>query len=58
MSSHTINYSSDAPEKDLLSTTITIGYDVPWKDMHQALIDAATKTALVLPEPMPFCITN
>jgi small-conductance mechanosensitive channel len=26
---------------------------VPWKDMHQALIDAATKTALVLPEPMP-----
>jgi hypothetical protein len=27
--------------------------DVPWKDMHQALIDAATKTALVLPEPMP-----
>jgi hypothetical protein len=34
------------PEKDY-STTITIGYDVPWKDMHQALIDA-TKTALVL----------
>jgi hypothetical protein len=26
---------------------------MPWKDMHQALIDAATKTALVLPEPMP-----
>jgi hypothetical protein len=24
-----------------------------WKDMHQALIEAATKTALVLPEPMP-----
>jgi small-conductance mechanosensitive channel len=30
--------------------------DVPWKDMHQALIDAATKTALVLPEPMPFVL--
>jgi hypothetical protein len=29
---------------------------VPWKDMHQALIDAATKTALVLPEPMPFVL--
>jgi hypothetical protein len=24
--------------------------------MHQALIDAATKTALVLPEPMPFVL--
>jgi hypothetical protein len=31
---------------------------VPWKDMHQALIDAATKTALVLPEPMPFVQTS
>jgi hypothetical protein len=40
----------------IIHSTITIGYDVPWKDMHQALIDA-TKTALVLPEPMPF-ITN
>jgi small-conductance mechanosensitive channel len=26
------------------------------EDMHQALIDAATKTALVLPEPMPFVL--
>lgn len=57
MSSHTINYSSDAPEKGLIiHSTITIGYDVPWKDMHQALIDAATKTALVLPEPVPFVL--
>jgi small-conductance mechanosensitive channel len=56
MSSHTINYSSDAPEKSYYHSTITIGYDVPWKDMHQALIDAATKTALVLPEPMPFVL--
>jgi small-conductance mechanosensitive channel len=57
MSSHTINYSSDAPEKGLIiHSTITIGYDVPWKDMHQALIDAASKTALVLPEPTPFVL--
>jgi small-conductance mechanosensitive channel len=57
MSSHTINYSSDAPEKGLIiHSTITIGYDVPWKDMHQALIDAAYKTALVLPEPKPFVL--
>jgi len=57
MSSHTINYSSDAPEKGLIiHSTVTIGYDVPWKDMHQALIDAALKTALILQEPKPFVL--
>jgi small-conductance mechanosensitive channel len=39
MGSHTINYSSDAPEKGLIiHSTITIGYDVSWKDMHQAAL--------------------
>lgn len=57
MGSHTINYSSDAPEKGLIiHSTITIGYDVPWKDMHQALIDAASKTELVLQDPKPFVL--
>ncbi len=57
MSSHTINYSSDAPEKGLIiHTTVTIGYDVPWRDMHQALIDAAAKTEMVLPKPKPFVL--
>jgi small-conductance mechanosensitive channel len=57
MASHTINYSSDAPEKGLiLHTTVTIGYDVPWREVHQALIDAAVKTDLVLEEPKPFVL--
>ncbi|MFD2826504.1 mechanosensitive ion channel domain-containing protein [Leeuwenhoekiella polynyae] len=57
MSSHTINYSSDAPEKGLIiHTTVTIGYDVPWKDMHQVLIDAALRTDLVLKDPQPFVL--
>lgn len=57
MGSHTINYSSDAPEKGLIiHSTVTIGYDVPWKEMHQALIDAASKTALVLTDPKPFVL--
>lgn len=57
MSSHTINYSSDAPSNGLIiHSTVTIGYDVPWKDMHQALIDAALRTDLVLKEPMPFVL--
>ena len=57
MNSHTINFSSDAPEKGLIiHTTVTIGYDVPWRDMHQALIDAALKTNYILQEPIPFVL--
>lgn len=57
MNSHTINYSSDAPEKGLIiHTTVTIGYDVPWKLMHQTLIDAALRTDLVLKDPQPFVL--
>ncbi len=57
MSSHTVNFSSDAPDKGLIiHTTVTIGYDIPWRDMHQALIDAALKTDFVLNEPKPFVL--
>ena len=57
MNSPTINYSSDAAEKGLIMyTTVTIGYDVPWRDMHQALIDAALRCELVLKEPAPFVL--
>lgn len=57
MSSHTINYSSDTVEKGLiLHTTVTIGYDVPWKDVYQALITAADRTNLLLKEPKPFVL--
>lgn len=57
MNSHTINYSSDAPEKGLIiHTTVTIGYDVSWKLMHQTLIDAALRTDLVLKDPQPFVL--
>ncbi len=57
MSSHTINYNSEAVVKGLiLHTTITIGYDVPWKDVHQALLNAAERTDLILSEPPPFVL--
>lgn len=57
MSSHTINYSSETVDKGLiLHTTVTIGYDVPWKDMHQALLNAADRTDLLLKEPLPFVL--
>ncbi|MCW2121178.1 mechanosensitive ion channel family protein [Flavobacterium sp. 7A] len=57
MNSHTINYSSDAPVNGLiLHTTVTIGYDVPWKKVHQALIDAANRTELLQKKPVPFVL--
>lgn len=57
MSSHTVNYSTECPDLGLiLNTTVTIGYDTPWKDMYQALIDAALKTEYILPEPKPFVL--
>ena len=57
--SSTTNYSTNtrAPEPGLIiHTTVTIGYDVPWKDMHQALINAALRTDLVLKKPEPFVL--
>lgn len=57
MSSHTINYSSDAPEKGLIiHSTVTIGYDVPWKKMHETLLEAAKRTDFMLATPEPFVL--
>jgi small-conductance mechanosensitive channel len=57
MSSHTINFSSDAVDKGLiLHTTVTIGYDVPWKEIQHALIEAALRTEHLLKEPQPFVL--
>jgi small-conductance mechanosensitive channel len=57
MGSPSTNFSSDAPDKGLiLHSTVTIGYDVPWRDMHQALIDAALRCELILKEPAPFVL--
>lgn len=53
----TINYSVEANGPGLiLHSTVTIGYDVPWKQVHKLLIDAALKTDRVLKEPSPFVL--
>ncbi|MBO3270421.1 mechanosensitive ion channel domain-containing protein [Hymenobacter defluvii] len=57
MSSYTTNYTSAAPTLGLvLHTTVTIGYDVPWQQVHQLLITAALQVEGVLPEPKPFVL--
>lgn len=39
-----------------LTTTVTIGYDAPWRQVQQMLVAAAKDTALVAPEPAPFVL--
>lgn len=57
LSGNTTNYSSESIEKGLIiHTTVTIGYDVPWKNIHQALIDAAIRTEMIMKEPKPFVL--
>lgn len=57
LSGNTTNYSSEANEKGLIiHTTVTITYDVPWKEMYQALISAALRTDMILAEPKPFVL--
>lgn len=57
LSGNTVNYTSETNGTGLIiHTTVTIGYDVPWKKVHQALIDAALKTEMILQEPKPFVI--
>ncbi len=57
LNGNTTNYSVEAMEKGLIiHTTVTIGYDVPWKNMHKALIDAALRIDSILDEPKPFVL--
>ena len=57
LTSQIINYSSLSQDTNyylILNTTITLGYDVPWRKVHQVLIDAAIATNNILAEPVPF----
>lgn len=55
LGSHIINYSSSAKDYGLiLHTSVTIGYDAPWRTVHQLLIEAAKSTVNILELPAPF----
>lgn len=52
-----INYSEEGKQgKLILHSTVTIGYDAPWRKVHQALLDAAAATSSVLSDPPPFVL--
>ncbi|MBK6967285.1 MAG: mechanosensitive ion channel family protein [Bacteroidales bacterium] len=55
----TTNYSTNASTGNsglIIHTTVTIGYDAPWKEVHKTLIDAALLTDLILKNPQPFVL--
>lgn len=57
MSSHTVNFSASARQFGLIiHTTVSIGYDIPWRQVHQLLINAARSTPGVQPDPKPFVL--
>lgn len=53
----TVNYSTSSKDLGLiLHTTITIGYDVPWRQVHELLLSAAIATEGVNNQPAPFIL--
>lgn len=57
LNSHTINYTTANDEQGLiLHTTVTLGYDVPWRTVHKVLIEAALATEFVKKLPKPYVL--
>jgi small-conductance mechanosensitive channel len=57
LGSHIVNYSTSAQNLGLiLHTAVTIGYDAPWRKVHELLIAAAKATEGILDEPAPFVL--
>jgi small-conductance mechanosensitive channel len=57
LGSHMINLSALAQQSGLiLYTTVTIGYDAPWRKVHELLIASARATHDILAEPSPFVL--
>jgi small-conductance mechanosensitive channel len=59
LSNKVVNYnlsSRDLNRSLILQSSITIGYDVPWRKVHDTMITAALNTAHVLQDPAPFVL--
>lgn len=57
MSSLTTNYSASAQEYGLIiHTDVTFGYEVPWQQVHQIMIQAALATPHIEAQPTPFVL--
>ncbi len=55
LNAHILNYSTSARDVGLIvHSTVTIGYDAPWRKVHELLIEAAGATPGTLHHPRPF----
>jgi small-conductance mechanosensitive channel len=53
----TMNYTRSAGgEGVLLYTSVTIGYDAPWRQVHAMLLEAARRTEGLASDPAPFVL--
>ena len=57
LTTQVLNYTTLAAEHGLVAhSSVTIGYDAPWRTVHELLIAAALKTEDVLADPPPFVL--
>ena len=57
ITTHVVNYSALAQSQGLiLHTEVGIGYEVPWRQVHAMLEEAARRTPDTLHEPRPFIL--
>ncbi|MCP4883936.1 MAG: mechanosensitive ion channel family protein [Flavobacteriales bacterium] len=57
INNHLVNYSANVKKEGLvLHTSVTIGYDIPWKKVEELLIEAALKSEFIQAEPAPFVL--
>jgi small-conductance mechanosensitive channel len=57
LNSQILNYSALARTRGLImNTSVTIGYDAPWRTVHELLIHAALGTQGILAKPAPFVL--
>lgn len=57
LAAHIHNFSANARDGGIvLHTTVTIGYDVPWRRVHALLLEAARRTPGILKRPAPYVL--
>ena len=56
ISKETVNYTRFAEAGVTTGTTVTIGYDTPWRQVHALLEQAAAQTPGLREEPPPFVV--
>ncbi|MDB9422943.1 mechanosensitive ion channel family protein [Microcystis aeruginosa CS-563/04] len=59
LNTNVINFSvsqREFKEPLILQTTVTLGYDLPWRKVHETLKEAALATKFIVSEPAPFVL--